>query len=61
MSEFSFEELHKCANHELAQRRRVYPRLVAAGKMTKADADREIAMMSEIAEYFETKRQPKLL
>jgi hypothetical protein len=61
MSEFSFEEFQKCAKRELAQRRRVYPRLVMTGKMTQADADREIEMMSAIADYFKTKRQPKLL
>jgi hypothetical protein len=58
---FSFEELHRCARRELAQRRRVYPRLVALEKMSQEVADREIAMMSAIAEYFEAKSQPKLL
>jgi hypothetical protein len=58
---FTFAELCKCAGRELAQRRRVYPRLVASEKMSQKIADREIAMMSAIAEYFEAKDQPKLL
>jgi hypothetical protein len=60
-TKFSFEELHRCARRELAQRRRVYPRLVGAERMSQETADREVAMMSQIAEYFEAKNQPKLL
>lgn len=33
---------------EIAQRERVYPRWVAAGKMTQAAADRQIAIMRAV-------------
>lgn len=37
------------AEREVAQRRRVYPRLIDNGKMTKEQATRQIAIMVEIA------------
>lgn len=37
-----------CVKRELAKRRHVYPRLVAAGKMQQADADREISRMQAV-------------
>jgi hypothetical protein len=58
---FSFEDLEKCARRELAQRRRVYPRFVARKQISQKASDREIALMSAMAEYFEAKNQPKLL
>ena len=49
---FTNDEKRKAALRELSQRRHVYPRLVAAGKMTQAEADRQIALMTEIeADY----------
>jgi hypothetical protein len=58
---FPDEELAACARRELAQRKRVYPRLVSKGKMDQGTAELEIAMMKQNAEYFENKTQPKLL
>jgi hypothetical protein len=49
---FTDEEKAKCALREAAWRRRVYPNAVAKGRMTQAQADREIAMMDEIAAEF---------
>ena len=46
---FTDEEKAKCALREAAWRRRVYGNAVAKGRMTQAQADREIAMMDEIA------------
>jgi hypothetical protein len=57
---FTFAELVKCARRELAQRRRVYFRLVSQGKMDPQDAEDEMLMMEAIAEFFEGKTQPKL-
>jgi hypothetical protein len=37
-----------CVDRELALRRRVYPRWVAAGRMTQAKADREIELMQAV-------------
>lgn len=35
-------------NREIAMRRRVYPRLVASGKMTQEQADQRIAAMHAV-------------
>jgi hypothetical protein len=49
---FTFLQKAECAAREVAQRRRVYPRLVAAGKMKADTSVIQIAMMLEIeAEY----------
>ena len=41
-----------CLERELRMRRRVYPRFVQTGKLTQAEADREIAVMEAIlADY----------
>jgi hypothetical protein len=40
----------KAAQREVAMRRRVYPRWVAAGKMTQQKADYEIKLMEDIVE-----------
>lgn len=42
-------EKFECAEREVKQRRYVYPRRVADGKMTQALADKQIAMMEAIA------------
>jgi hypothetical protein len=46
---FTAAEKLKCAERELKQRYRVYARLVAQNKMTQRQADREIALMEDIA------------
>lgn len=48
MSQFTEAEKQACLERELAMRRRVYPRLVAQRRMTREQADREIALMKEI-------------
>lgn len=57
---FSRRELEDCARRELAMRRRVYPGLVARGKMTDVQAHREIAMMEAIARDYEPTPCPDL-
>lgn len=47
---FTADELARCAEREVRQRSVVYPRLVAKGSMRNWAADREIAMMLEIAQ-----------
>lgn len=49
---YSHDELRACAEREVAQRRRVYPRLVENKRMTKALADSETAKMEAIATHF---------
>ena len=44
----SCAEQLECAERELKLRQRVYPRRVADGKMTQAQADRELARMEAI-------------
>jgi hypothetical protein len=60
MTQFSINDLVACARRELAQRKRVYRKLVARGKMAQEDADREIALMEAIRENLENQQTPKL-
>ena len=46
---FTAAELADCAERELAQRRRAYPRWVGAPRMTQQLADRQTALMQAIA------------
>lgn len=51
-----------CAKRELAMRRHVYPRWVQVGKMTKQNADHEIACMEAIvADYEEATKEERLI
>jgi hypothetical protein len=52
---FTNEEKADCAERELRWRRRVYPRRIDKGSMTKVQAEREIAMMTEIAADYRAK------
>lgn len=54
---FTAAELAKIADRETGQRLHVYPRLVAAGRMTQAKADRETAGMREIARRLQAQAQ----
>lgn len=47
---FTAHDLAECAEREVKQRARAYPRWVEAGRMTQAMADRQFAMMRAIAE-----------
>lgn len=49
---FPARELMRCAQRETSYRRFVYEKRVATGKMTRAKADEEIAMMDAIARHF---------
>lgn len=46
---FTAREKSDAAMREVKQRRRVYPRWVSDGRMTQVFADRQIALMEEIA------------
>ncbi|MBS8227138.1 hypothetical protein [Vannielia litorea] len=46
---FTDLQKHEAARREAELRRRVYPRWVADGRMTQAEADRQIAVMEAIA------------
>lgn len=52
MSAATFREMQECAAREVKQRERVYPRLVAQGKMTQAFADKQIDLMGQIRDHF---------
>ena len=52
MSQFTNAEKKIEAQREVQQRRRVYRRLVENCKMSQADADRQIAIMQEIADDY---------
>lgn len=45
MFEPTYYEVVACVEREIALRKRVYPRWVAAGRMTQDKADREIQTM----------------
>lgn len=49
---FTNGEKRVAAEREVKQRRRVYSRMVSEGRMKKSDADRETAIMEEIAEDY---------
>ncbi|MGU3668394.1 hypothetical protein ACLBX9_30875 [Methylobacterium sp. A49B] len=46
---FTAAELAECAEHEVRQRQRAYPRWVEAGRMTRQLAERQTALMQSIA------------
>lgn len=50
MPTFTLEEQLRGVEREIGLRESVYPRRVAAGKMTQSKADREIALMRAIAD-----------
>lgn len=50
---FPREVLADCVRREVAKRKYVYKRLVGEQKLTQAKADREIAMMEEVAKILE--------
>lgn len=47
------QKLQKCCEREAALRKRVYPKFIISGKMTKATADEEIKLMQLAAACFE--------
>lgn len=52
MAEITNRDKQNCAMREVAQRTRVYMRLMNAGKMSEAKAAREIALMRAIADDY---------
>ncbi len=60
-SRFTYHDKFECALREATLRGRVYPRWVAAGKITKEKADCELAVMQDIAEDYrgEAEREAK--
>lgn len=56
------EEKRAAIQREIAYRRRVYPRLIAKGTLTKAFADQQIAVFEEIEQdYTEIAAKERLL
>lgn len=51
---FTAKDKAECAEREVKQRRRVYPRLVADGRMTQQLADKQTALMEAIAADYRT-------
>jgi hypothetical protein len=48
-SAFTAADLADCAEREVRQRQRVYPRLILSGRMTLAQSDRPAALRQAIA------------
>jgi hypothetical protein len=55
MTVFTNQEKALCAEREVQQREWVYPRRVEAGKMKRERANRELALMREIAAEYRAK------
>jgi len=49
---YTASEVAACAMREVKKRQHVYPRLVLTQQMTQLKADREISMMTAMAEFF---------
>ncbi len=49
---FSTREKLKALEREIAYRRRVYPRLVANGRMSQREADEQVAIFETIAKDY---------
>lgn len=49
---YTRQQKHEAAAREVKQRKRVYVRLVADGRMTQAFADEQIAVMQAIADDY---------
>lgn len=47
--QFSNMDKASCARREVEQRKRVYPRLIDTQRLSQREADRQIALMQEIA------------
>lgn len=50
-------DMKNCLTREIGMRRRVYRNRVAEGRMTKAEADKEIDTMSAVLRLVEAARQ----
>ncbi|KTS07923.1 hypothetical protein SB2_02870 [Methylobacterium radiotolerans] len=46
---FTAADLADCAEREVRQRQRFYPRLIASGRMAQAKAERQTVLMQAIA------------
>jgi hypothetical protein len=57
---YSIIELVRCVEREIAWRKRVYRRAVAAGRMDPELAQAEIEMMETVAENLRCQQSPKL-
>jgi hypothetical protein len=49
---FTYAELMACAAHELLRRQLLYSQMIEAGEIVRSTADREIALMEQIAAHF---------
>lgn len=58
MAEPTIEDQMLCVSRELKMRRRGFPRWVEVGRMTQAQADREIETMEAVLRTLEKLRQP---
>ncbi len=57
MTRFTDQEKREAAEREVKFRRRVYARRISEGKMKPEQAEREIAVMEEIAEDYRAKSE----
>lgn len=59
---YTTEQKREAVQREIAYRRRVYPRLIDGGKMTREFADKQIAIFEEIErDYTDMAAKERLL
>jgi hypothetical protein len=58
---FTAAELRACAQRELQLRKRVYPNRVETGRMSAAEARRQLAMMQAILDHLKECEKAELL
>jgi len=58
---FTAAEMRQAAEREVQIRRRVYPNRVETGRMTRLQAERQIALMQAIADHLREHEKTELL
>lgn len=61
MTQITISEQEKEVQREIAMRKKVYPGLVAKGKMTEADAAHRIAVMEAVLQTLQEKSEPMFI
>lgn len=61
MTQITISEQEKEVRREIAMRKKVYPGLVAKGKMTEADAAHRIEVMEAVLKTLKEKSEPMFI
>ena len=58
---FSYAELRQAAEREVSIRRKVYPNRIETGRMTRMQAERQIALMQAISDHLREHEKAEML